>query len=218
MLTVPFENLDIGRRPIIIDENRFVRKVVSERRGGFCYELNGAFGALLRELGFGVTFLSGRVARAKGGFGPEFDHLALLVDADGERWLVDVGFGEGFIEPLRFVVDVDQDDPAGVCRIARDGEYFVLYREGKPQYRFLLRPHALEEFGPRCDFHQTSPESSFTQGTVCSLATADGRVTLANRRLIETQNGQRSEREVDDGERREILRERFGITEGAEGG
>jgi N-hydroxyarylamine O-acetyltransferase len=213
MLSVPFENLDIGRRPIAIDTDAFVRKVVDERRGGFCYELNGAFGALLDALGFEVVHLSAGVARASGGFGPEFDHLALLVsDAEGERWLADVGFGEGFMLPLRFATDVDQTDPAGLCRIVRDGDWYVLHRNGKPEYRFLLRPHALDEYAPRCHFHQTSPESSFTQGSVCSLATEDGRITIANRRLIETRGGERTERDLSDREWVEVLRDRFGVT------
>ncbi len=81
MLAVPFENLDIQlRRAIVCDEARFLHKIIEERRGGFCYELNGAFAALLRELGFQVTLLSARVAHADGGDGPEFDHLTLRVD------------------------------------------------------------------------------------------------------------------------------------------
>ncbi len=81
MLTVPFENLDIHiGRPITCDESRFLYKIVDERRGGFCYELNGAFAALLRALGFHVTLLSARVTRANGSDGPEFDHLTLRVD------------------------------------------------------------------------------------------------------------------------------------------
>jgi N-hydroxyarylamine O-acetyltransferase len=80
LLAVPFENLDIPLgRPIIPEEAALFRKIVEEGRGGFCYELNGLFAALLRELGFKVTLLSARVARAEGGFGPEFDHLTLLV-------------------------------------------------------------------------------------------------------------------------------------------
>ena len=81
--TVPFENLDISRsRPIVLDETRILHKIVEERRGGFCYELNSAFAALLRALGFQITLLSGRVARADGSDGPEFDHLALRVDGE----------------------------------------------------------------------------------------------------------------------------------------
>ena len=78
----------------------FCRKIVNEKRGGFCYELNGAFAALLRALRFRVTLLSGRVARQDGSYGPEFDHLTLRVDLE-EPWLADVGFGDCFLEPLR---------------------------------------------------------------------------------------------------------------------
>ena len=213
MLTVPFENLDIGRRPIVVDEGAFLRKIVDERRGGFCYELNGAFAALLRSLGFGVTLLSAGVAREADGFGPDFDHLALLVDVDGERWLADVGFGEGFLEPLRFETDRDLQDPGGVCRIAGDGDAFVLYRDGKPQYRFALTPRVLTEYSGMCHYHQTSPQSSFTQKSVCSLATETGRITLSGHRLITTANGQRQERDLDgDAEWHEALREYFGVT------
>jgi len=101
LLTVPFENLDIALgRKIALDQDSFIRKIAELRRGGFCYELNGAFAALLQALGFRVTLLSARVARRDGGESPEFDHLTLRVDLD-ETWLADVGFGESFLEPLR---------------------------------------------------------------------------------------------------------------------
>ncbi|HEX9438499.1 MAG TPA: arylamine N-acetyltransferase, partial [Roseiflexaceae bacterium] len=80
LLAVPFENLNIGLGwPIVLDEAALFEKIVVRRRGGFCYELNGLFSALLRALSFDVTLLSAGVARADGGFGPEFDHLTLLV-------------------------------------------------------------------------------------------------------------------------------------------
>src|SRR5262245_27861823 len=98
LYAVPFENLDIhaGRR-IVLDQDALFQKVVTHRRGGFCYELNGLFAALLRKLGFDVTLLSGRVHN-DGGFGPEYDHMTLLVKLDG-RWLADVGFGSSFHDP-----------------------------------------------------------------------------------------------------------------------
>src|SRR5215472_10227491 len=78
LFSVPFENLDIALgRTITAQQEPILNKVVGHRRGGFCYEQNGAFAALLRELGFQVTLLSARVARANGSEGPEFDHLTL---------------------------------------------------------------------------------------------------------------------------------------------
>src|SRR5437016_1727482 len=93
--SVPFENLDIHlNHPIILDLNAIYEKVVTRRRGGFCYELNGLFGWLLEALGFQVKLLSASVTRGAGGFGPEYDHLTLLVhcpaDTEPETpWLAD---------------------------------------------------------------------------------------------------------------------------------
>src|SRR5690242_9646293 len=111
LLTVPFENLDISvGRKIVVDQEAILKKIVELRRGGFCYELNGAFAALLRALGFRVTLLSARVARESGDEGPEFDHLALLVDLE-DPWLADVGFGELFLQAIRMEVGTEQMDP-----------------------------------------------------------------------------------------------------------
>jgi N-hydroxyarylamine O-acetyltransferase len=68
-----------------------VQKIVRQRRGGFCYELNGAFATLLTAAGYAVTLLSARVANAEGIASKEFDHLTLRVDLE-ESWLADVGF------------------------------------------------------------------------------------------------------------------------------
>src|SRR6267378_5734849 len=109
MFSVPFENLDISLgREIICDESRFLHKIVDERRGGFCYEMNGAFAALLRELGFQVTLLSARVGAGDGRDGPEFDHMALRVELE-EDWLADVGFGDSFVDPLRLEPGLEQE-------------------------------------------------------------------------------------------------------------
>src|ERR1044071_1207906 len=100
LFAVPFENLSIhAGEPIVLDEDALFGKIVENRRGGFCYEANGLFAGLLRALGFDVGMLSAGVARREGGFGPDFDHMALMVTL-AERWLVDVGFGDSFLEPL----------------------------------------------------------------------------------------------------------------------
>src|SRR5574341_1574684 len=121
LLAVPFENLDIHLgRPIVLDQDKLFEKIVLERRGGFCYECNGLFGALLREMGFQVTLLSARVRISDGsGFGPEFDHLVLRVEL-GEPWLADVGYGGGFREPLRLVENLEQVQGWSVYRLLRD--------------------------------------------------------------------------------------------------
>ena len=217
LIAVPFENLDISLgRKIIADEEAILNKVVGLRRGGFCYELNGAFAALLRALGFRVTLLSARVARANGGEGPDFDHLTLRVDLD-EPVLADVGFGESFLEPLRLETGRGQLDPAGTFRLVEDEGRWHLQKgepEGnwRPQYSFSLESRRLEEFAAMCQYHQTSPESSFTQKRICSRATRDGRITLSEMKLIVTIKGQRKETMLaSEEEWLRTLEEQFGI-------
>lgn len=220
LLTVPFENLSIHtRQPIVLDDNALFEKIVRRRRGGFCYEANGLFAALLRALGFDVKMLSARAANAKGVFGPDFDHMALMVTID-ERWLVDVGFGDSFREPLLIDNKDEQRQGGRAYRIDPDGRCLVLMqRDGgadaawKAQFRFTLQPYEYSDYEEMCRYHQTSPQSHFTRGRICSRATPDGRVTLSEMRLIITRNGEREERELtDEEEYAATLRERFGIT------
>jgi N-hydroxyarylamine O-acetyltransferase len=217
LLAVPFENLDIHqKRKISIDQNAFVRKIVEERRGGFCYELNGAFAALLSHLGFRLSMLSCRVARDNDAEGPDFDHLALLVECEGQ-WLADVGFGDSYLEPLRLDIGAEQSQDGRTFRIAQRGERLRVEKlepsgSWKHQYSFGLAPHRLEEFAAMCHFHQTSPGSHFTHKRFCSIATADGRVTLAGMQLILTRNGKRDEIELaSEQEWKQALRKYFGI-------
>src|SRR4029079_10215365 len=198
--TVPFENLSIhAGQPIVLDIDALFEKVVVRRRGGFCYELNGLFAALLRALGFEVDLLSAEVARADGSYSPDFDHMALAVTL-AERWLVDVGFGDSFREPLRLVERRAQTQGDRSYRIAEESPFVVLLQRqgassprGAP-YRSTLQPRELQDYAEMCLYHQTSPQSHFTQKRVCSLATPDGRMTLSELRLIVTRGGVRQER------------------------
>jgi N-hydroxyarylamine O-acetyltransferase len=236
LFTVPFENLDIHLgREIVCDESRILHKIVNEKRGGFCYELNGAFAALLRALGFRVTLLSCRVARQDGSYGPVFDHLTLRVDLE-EPWLADVGFGECFLEPLRLESRAEQPQNGRVYRLtsrmtspASTDAVFGLevMAEGrwKKEYAFTLQPRELSDFAGMCHYHQTSPESHFTRNRICSMATAEGRVTLSenmsgessdrkssDRKLMETRAGTRVETVISgDDEWRAKLLERFAV-------
>ncbi len=218
ILSVPFENLDIHLgRLIVLDEAALFEKIVRHRRGGFCYELNGAFSGLLKRLGFAVSMLSAGVARKEGGFGPEFDHMALLAELE-EIWLVDVGFGDGFMEPLLLEKPGDQQQECGTFRIEPDGIHRVLTRSTRggawqPQYRFTLQPRQVDDYREMSLYHQSSPRSSFTQGRIVTLATPHGRVTLSGMRLITTDSeGRRTERELaTEVEYRQVLMDLFGI-------
>ncbi|HEX9941349.1 MAG TPA: arylamine N-acetyltransferase [Thermoanaerobaculia bacterium] len=216
--TVPFENLSIhAGQPIVLDDESLFEKVVVRRRGGFCYELNGLFAALLRALGFQVAMLSAGVARGDGTFSPDFDHMALLVSLE-ERWLADVGFGDSFRDPLRLDERGEQPEGVRAFRIDADGDHHLLVRRDgpgqpwQPQYRFTLQPYEYPDYAGMCHYHQTSPESHFTRQTVCSLATPEGRLTLSGMKLITTRSDERQERILESEEARAaLLREMFGV-------
>jgi len=218
LLTIPFENLDIHwKRPIVLDIDRFFDKIVVEKRGGFCYELNGLFNQLLLSLGFITKLVSARVFHADGTIGPEFDHAAIIVTIGEDEFLADVGFGDFTAEPLRFVLDQEQHDANGVFTIRRfDDEYLeVAKRDGESwhgNYLFSETARDLSEFSAMCDFQQYSPESHFTKGKLCSIMTETGRRTLTDRAYVVTTCGNRTETTVSSNEdfEKSLMRE-FGI-------
>lgn len=222
MLNVPFENLDIGlKRPIRLASQSLWEKIVVQGRGGFCYELNGLFAALLREIGFDVTCLNARVYNGEGKLGIDFDHLALLVQIPGQpgRWLADVGFGDSFNEPLNFEEPSEQVQGLRAYRLAQAADGFVVWQKNydgswERQYFFDLQPRAFPaDYEAACLYHQTSPKSSFTRGSIISKATPEGRVSLEDGYLILTKDGQRSSRPLQDrAEYRGLLKHYFDIT------
>lgn len=202
LYTVPFENLDIHLGcKIILEEERLFDKIVNQRRGGYCYELNGLFAWLLDELGFNVSRLSAGVWQSGNQrFGPAGDHLCLLVQFETEgRWLADVGFGECFREPLPLDNPNDQIQFGKTYRLTAEGDHRIMWEldaEGKPAdgYRFTLQPHRLYDFTYGNHYMQTSPDSGFARKLVCTRATPQGRFTLSDLKLITTTNGRRDER------------------------
>lgn len=192
LLHVPFENLDIhyGRK-INLSVNEFFDKIIERKRGGFCYELNGLFYALLSELGFEVKMVSARVVNEAGELGQEFDHLVLLVKIEKDIWLTDVGFGDFSAYPLRLIENETQHDDNGIFTVSTyDSFYFKVSRlepnqnEYRPVYIFSTRERELSDFEGMCEFHQTSTESHFTQNKLCSILTPAGRMTLTDTELI----------------------------------
>lgn len=221
LLTIPFENLDIQLgRSIQLTEQALWEKIVIHKRGGFCYELNGLYAWLLRQIGYKVTYLNGRVYNSNGERGREFDHLTLLVEIPNQstRWLADVGFGDSFVEPLELELDHEQTQglrayclesvEAGIDLWQRD-----VAGNWSRQYFFDFQPRVFpDDYEAACLYHQTSPKSSFTQNNLVSRLTLDGRVTLDNKQLIITKNGQRTTRLVNsDVEYQTLLKEHFGI-------
>jgi N-hydroxyarylamine O-acetyltransferase len=201
LLHVPFENLDIHYK-VTIDPANSYTKVVLMERGGFCYGLNGLFYELLKEMGFVVKLVSARVYDSEKGYGPEFDHMAIIATCNDGDYLVDVGFGEFSFHPLKIELDKEQPDPRGVFRIeAYDKDYLVVEKKNAagefiPEYIFSENQRQPEDFLEMCTYKQTSPESHFTQKRVCSLSTYEGRITLKGNILKITTGDTVTEKEL----------------------
>lgn len=199
LLNIPFENLDIHYQiPIELNIARIFNKVVENNRGGFCYELNGLFYQLLRSLGFTAKMVSARVFDKDKGYGEEFDHMAIIVSVDNKEYLCDVGFGEFAFEPLALVIDEIQNDERGKFLIDKlDEHYFRVSKiengTSTPEYIFQTNKRELKDFQKMCKYHQTSPESHFTQKRLISLPVPDGRITITGNKLkIKEQGSERA--------------------------
>ena len=218
LLSVPFENLSIHENePIILNNKSLFDKIVTRNRGGFCYEANGLFNALLNELGFKTSIISAQVARSDGTFTPLHDHMAIVVDL-GDLWLVDVGFGDSFRFPLKIHQDEPHDEVGRSYQIDKNGDTFLvkqnlLNKGWEPQFKFTLQPFGYDDFHGMCNFHQESPESYFRKSRIVTLATDSGRITLSNLKFIETSlDGARKESVLESSEEYcKVLNERFGI-------
>ena len=216
LYSVPFENLDIHlSRKIVLNLDLIESKVINNSRGGYCYELNGLFFHLLKELGYNVKMISARVHSENGKFGAEFDHLAIITELD-ELWLCDVGFGDSFIEPVSLdfsKLDKSQKNPNGFFKISKfksESEEFsdnYLKLQKSPnneiftdEYIFTLNERNWSEFDEMNTYHQTSPDSPFTQKKLCTIAKENGRITLTDQKLILTEGNEKKITELKDKE------------------
>jgi N-hydroxyarylamine O-acetyltransferase len=216
LLHVPFENLDIHLgREITLSSERIYEKIVSKRRGGFCYECNILFADLLTALGFHIAFLSARMVRdAK--VNPEYDHMALRVTLEND-YLVDVGNGQSCRQPLRIDGTNSASSEGYTYRVGPYGNDYALYyqqsnAEWTPRFLFTHMPRERAEFADMCRYYQTSPDSLFTKHRLVTIATTHGRVTLRDMGLSITSGSEKQERELgSEDEYSEILQQYFAI-------
>lgn len=217
---IPFENLDILRGlPIALDLPGIQAKLVAGRRGGYCFEHNLLFAAVLRAFGFGVTQLAARVRYGTTALLPR-THMLLLVAAEGERWLADVGFGgEGLLLPVPFVVGaevrhyawsyrvIEEAGPTWVLQSSRDKAWHDLYA-------FTLEPQQIVDYEVVNHYLSTHPNSRFVQTLTVQLPGPHKRLILRNHKLVEDRGAGvklESRTLADDEELLRVLRQSFGL-------
>lgn len=214
---IPFENLDILlQRPISLDLARLQAKLVAERRGGYCFEQNLLFSAVLQRLGFAVTQLAARVIYPSGRMLPR-THIVLLVDVEGATWLADVGFGlEGLLLPVPFGGGREARQFGWTYRVVEaNGEWTLQsLRNGswRNLYTFLVAPQLAVDFEPANHYTATHPDSRFVRTLTVQLPTPEVRYRLRNRELLLDRGGTVTRRMLaDDDELLAVLAETFGL-------
>lgn len=214
--TVPYENLDMMRGiPTSLEVDALYEKIVVNRRGGLCFELNGAFGALLRELGYGVTDLAARYLRGETAI-PMRRHRVLKVQAIDGLWLCDVGIGEICPrEPVRLLEGVVQEQLGECYRLEKDtflGWVLSDFHKGawRRFYSFTEEPQLMVDYIAPNFYCEKHPDSPFNKDEMFSLKTSGGRITLDGRIYKEFAGTTVTVKELSDAEMPAAY-ERFGL-------
>jgi N-hydroxyarylamine O-acetyltransferase len=187
---IPFENLDILlKRPIRLDLASLQGKLVAGGRGGYCFEQNLLFAAVLERVGYSVTRLAARVHYRNQPKVPR-THILLRVEADGAAWIADVGFGlEGLLRPVPLVAGQEARQFAWTYRVTEgDGEWTLQsLRNGSwsELYSFTLEPCLPVDFEPANHYTATHPDSRFVRTLTAQLPTPEVRYRLRNRELVQ---------------------------------
>jgi N-hydroxyarylamine O-acetyltransferase len=190
---LPFENLDILLgRGIRLDADSVYAKLVTARRGGYCFEQNLLFARVLQTIGYPLTMLAARVRYRTTRILPR-THMLLLAEADGERWVADVGFGgEGLLLPVRLESGAPSVQHAWTYRLAAaDGGWLMQAsdREGwHDLYAFTLEPQLPVDYEVANHYVSTHPNSRFVRTLAAQLPGPVVRQTLANR-VLTTERG-----------------------------
>lgn len=220
--SIAFENLNaLMRLPVRLDLESLESKLVRAARGGYCFEQNALFAAVLEQVGFSVSRLAARVVwggSATAACQNPRTHMALLVTVDGCRYLCDVGFGGGTpTAPLKFELDTEQATPHEDYRIVERGDVFLLQMRFAGQwqdvYLFDTQVQTLVDYEMANHYVATHPASHFRFTLVAARAFEGGRYALHNRRLTTYRADAPKRERVLDGDREitAILAEVFGI-------
>jgi N-hydroxyarylamine O-acetyltransferase len=215
--SVPFENLDILLgRPIRLDRASLQAKIVGDRRGGYCFELNTLFAAALECVGFAVTPLAARVRLGATRVAPR-THMLLKVNADGADHVADVGFGgEGLLEPLPLTPGVETTQYDRVFRLHENAGLWVLQlRSGESWedlYAFTLEPQLAVDFEVANHYTATHPSSIFVQHPFVQLTTPRASYRLFDRKFSVRRGADVQSRELESHEEViEVLGQTFGL-------
>jgi len=185
--SIPFESLSpFTGMGVKLDIDSLLDKFINHGRGGYCYEHNLLFQRVLQGMGFTVTGLAARVRmNVPDDVATPRSHMLLLVEAEGERFIADTGFGGlTLTAPIRLVADTIQDTPHGPYRLLRRSEAFCLQtrtrNEWQDLYIFDLTQQHRQDYEVFNWYTSTHPTSIFVNNLIAARPTPTGRHTLHN--------------------------------------
>lgn len=200
---IAFENLNpLLKQPVLLDLDSLQRKLVHERRGGYCFEQNLLFRSVLLTLGFQVTNLAARVlwGLPKGTVTPR-SHMLLQIDLDGESYIADVGFGGlTLTAPLALKPNLQQNTPHEPFRLILENGTYVMQaligQEWKSLYRFDLQEQQLPDYEVSNWYISTHPNSLFVNSLIAARPDSDRRYALRNNQFVVHHLDGRTERQM----------------------
>ena len=197
LLHIPYENVDVQLgTPLDFDRERIYDKLVTRQRGGWCYEMNGLMSWALQEIGFSVARMSGGVMRETDGDGQMGNHLVLEVNLAGQKWLADVGLGDGARYPIPIQPDTHEQGGLTYGLKRLDDGYWRFENQHLSNVRSFDFKHEIaseNQLEQKCHWLQTDPQSPFKQVLIVQRFTADTiEVQLGKRHTTITAHGKTS--------------------------
>lgn len=211
LINIPFENIDIFiNRSLELNTDSLFNKIVKEKRGGICYELNGLFLKLLREIGYDVKYISGRIREE----GTYLDHILLLVNMDKEKYIVDVGFKDNYLYPIKMVPNLIQENYRNTYKINKlDNDKYQLIKivdnTETILYTFTTEEKKLSDFEMRCKDFETTPNTYFTNNPFSAIEREDGKVFITDKKLTITKDAEVDAKDIKNKEEFYFYLEKF---------
>ena len=198
LINIPFENIDIiENRALNLNKDSLFTKIVEEKRGGICYELNGLFLMLLKEIGYDVKYISGRIREE----GTDLDHVLLLVNIDNEKYIADVGFKDNYLYPIKMVPNLIQENYKNKYKINKiDNDKYQLNKivddEEIVLYTFTTEEKRLSDFEERCKYFETTENTYFTNNPFSAIERENGKIFITDKKLTITKDDKTETKEI----------------------
>ena len=172
-------------------------KIVNEKKGGICYELNGLFLQLLKGIGYDAKYICAKIREE----GTYFDHVLVMVTIENQEYICDVGFRDNFLYPIKIVPNIIQKNHNNDYKINKlDFNKYELIKinqnHAQRLYTFITEEKSLNDFSKRCKYYETTPDTYFTKSPFCALDTKKGKLFLTSDKFVISEDNNKKTIEI----------------------